>query len=254
MLNKRSRIICFSLASIICSAFGQNYEIKILRLKDALDLAHSNLPDTFSETYDNNIKSAYYCWIYNHNRFKVLNEKKLLYKDFMVISGLHFKSGEIDLLKKSLAEIEYFKIESQYSDARHDLLISENNLKKLLYTSDSIIPENDSLTKYYPEDIKTGKYAQDIMIDNYEDFAAQNDYQGLKLLLEKYDKQLEYYEEILLFAQQLIKTTRLKYISEDIEYFHYINIISRALDFKVEYLETLNLFNQTALKIEMYTD
>ncbi len=254
MLNKGFKIICFSLTFLICNVFGQDNQINILNLKDALALAHRNLPDTVSDTYDYNIKSAYYYWIYNHNRFKVLNEKKLLYKDFMVISGLQFKSGEINLLKKSLAEIEYFKIESQYSDGRHDLLISENNLKKLLYTSDSIIPENDSLQKYYLPEKKTDKPPQDIINDNYEDFAAQNDYRSLKLLLEKYDKQLEYYEEILSFAQQLIKTTRLKYNSEDIEYFHYINIISRALDFKIEYLNTLNLYNQTALKIEMYID
>lgn len=254
MLNTRFKIIFFALTLLICYASGQDNEIKKLRLKDALDLAHKNLPDTLSEAYDNNIKSAYYYWIYNYNRFKVLKEKKLLYKDFMVISGLHFKSGEINLMKKSLAEIEYFKVESQYSNAQNDFLISENNLKEFLYTDDKILPGNDSLGKYYLPDNILSMFLQDSSINNYEDFAAQNDYQNLGLLLEKYDIQLEYYEEILSLAQKLILTARLRYNSEDIEYFHYINIISSALDFKLEYLKTLNLYNQTALKIEMYID
>lgn len=252
MLNIKLKIAYFALTVLISGAYGQDKEIKILSLNNALELAHKNLPDSVSEAHDNNIKSAYFYWIYNHNRFKVLKEKKLLYKDFMVISGLHFKSGEINLIKKSLAEIEYFKIESQYSDAKNDLLISENNLKRLLYTVDSILPENDSLEKY-PFDIKkTSKSAQDTSFITYEDFTAQNDYHNLRLLLEKYIKQLEYYEEILSLSLKLIMATRLRYSNEDIEYFHYINIISRALDFKLEYLNTLNLYNQTALRIEKY--
>jgi hypothetical protein len=254
MLNKISEIILFSSIVLICNSSVGAQEIILSGLKEALDLAHKNLPDSISDRYDYNVKSAYYNWIYNHNRIKVLNERKFLYKDYIKISELHFKSGEINLINKTLAESEYLKFESQYSDAQYDLFISENKLKRFLYTDDNILPENDSLRKYYlPENI-IGESLKDSIIRNYSDFAVRNDYFNLVFLLKKYNKQLMYHEKLLSLAQQLIAATRLRYDNEDIEYFQYIKIINDAIDLKLEYLKTLNLYNQTLLKIEMYNN
>ena len=254
MLNTIYKTICFFSIVLISTVSVRAQEIMLLELPDALDLAHKNLPDSISDRYDYNIKSAYFKWIYNHNRFKIFNEKKALYKDFMIISDLHFKSGEINLISKALAETEYLKFESQYSDAQHELVISKNNLKKLLFIVNDILLENDSLGKYYlPDDIMEESF-KDTSIQSYADFAGRFNYLNLMLLLKKYDKQLIYHEKLLSLAQQLIVTTRLRYDNEDIEYFQYIKIINNAIDFKLEYLKTLNLYNQTALKIEKYNN
>ena len=254
MLNTIYKIIYCSSIILICSGSVRTQEIIVLGLSDALELAHKNMPDSTTDNYDYNIKSAYNNWIYNHNRFNIFNEKKALFKDFMIISDLHFKSGEINLIDKALAETVYLKVELQYSGAENDLLISENNLKKLLYIHNNILPENDSLGKYYLPASIMGESLKDSIIGNYADFAVRIDYINLMLLLRRYDKQLIYYEKILALAQQLIAATRLRYENEDIEFFHYISIISNAIDLKLEYLKTLNLYNQTALKIEMYNN
>jgi outer membrane protein TolC len=252
MLNRISSSIYFSLLILLCSASAKSNEIIVLGLKDALELAHLNQPDSISDNYDYNIRSAYLKWIYDHNRLKILSEKRLLYTDFMIISDLHFKSGEIGIIKKSLTETGYLKVETQYSDAQYDLLISENNLKKLLYTSNDILPESDSLVKYYLPSGFTQVSQKDSIFGLYSDFRARLNYLNLALLLEKYDKQLLYYEKIYSLAQQLISATKLRYDSEDIEYFDYINITGNAIDLKLEYLKVLYLYNQAALKIEIY--
>ncbi len=254
MLNTISKIIYYLSMVLISAASVRAQEIMLIGLADALDFAHKNLPDSTSDRYDYNIKSAYFKWIYDHSRFKIFNEKKVLYKDFMIISDLHFKSGEINLISKALAETEYLKFESQYSDAHHDLLISKNNLKKLLFISDDILPENDSLEKYCLLNDIVEESLQDSIIENYGNFAARINYLTLVLLLRKYDKQLIYHEKLLSLAQQLIAASRLRYDNEDIEYFQCIKIISKAIDAKLEYLKTLNLYNQAALKIEMYNN
>jgi hypothetical protein len=254
MLNTVLNTVYFFSIILICNASLRNNGVIILSLADALDLAHENLPDSVSDRYEYSIKSAYYSWLYNYNKIKFLNEKKDLLKDYMTVSELHFKSGEINLTTKALADAKYLKFESQYSEAEYNLLISGNNLKKLLYINSDIIPENDSLDKYYVQENVREESVQDSIIENYIDFSAQYDYLNLVLLLKKYDRQLIYYKKIFSLAQQLIAKTGLRYDNEDIEYFHYINIISNAIDLKLEYLRTLDLYNQTALKIEMYNN
>ncbi len=252
MLNTIYRIICIFLMVLISVSSVRTQEIVLSGIADVLAMAHKNLPDSTSDTYNYNIKSAYFKWIYDHNRFRVFNEKKVLYKDFMIISDLHFKSGETNLISKALAETEFLRFESQYSDAEFDLMVSENNLKKLLFTVNDIMTEYDNLEKYCLSEDIVNVAIQDSIVHNYRDFAVRHNYLNLVLLLRKYDQQLVYQEKILSLAKQLIISTRSRYDNEDMEYFQYIKIVSNAIDFKLEYLKTLNLYNQTALKIEMY--
>jgi hypothetical protein len=254
MLNTVLKSVYFFSIILLCNASLRNNGVIVLSLADALDLAHEKLPDSISDRYEYSIKSAYYYWLYNYNRFKFLNEKKVLLKDYMAVYELHFKSGEINLTTKVLAEAKYLNFESQYSEAEYNLLISENNLKKLIYINSDIIPESDSLDKYYLQENVRDESMQDSIIENYIDFSAQHDYLNLVLLLKKYDSQLIYYKKIFALAQQLTAKTGLRYDNEDIEYFHYINIISNAIDLKLEYLRTLDLYNQAALRIEMYNN
>ena len=269
MLNTIIKILIFSLALFICGtsvsvspenkgteiliqAPAQDKGTIIMGLADALDIANKNFHDTLSDVYESNIKSEYYTWIYNHNRLKVLNEKQALISDYIAIAELHYKSGETDITGKALAETGYFKFESQYTDAGNDVLISENNLRKLLFINSDIKPADDSLGKYYLPADKIEILDNDSIVDDYSDFLLQKDYINLKLLLKKYDDQLTYYGKILALAQRLADAARLRHKNEDIEYFDYIELISGTIDLRLEYLKALNSYNQAALKIEFY--
>jgi hypothetical protein len=252
MLNMILKVFYFSLILTFLAGPAEGEETKIIGLADALALAAKNLHDTISDVYAVSIKSEYYTWIYNHNRLKVLDEKKVLYSDLMAIAELHYKSGEMDIQGKAGAEIEYLKVELQYSDARNDIFISENNLIKLLFTGSDIQPESDSLGKYYLEPGRMEMPESDSLTNDYSGFLLQGEYTNLKLLLKKYDDQLAYYGKIYGLSRCLIDAARLRYENEDIEYLDYTGLVNAAIDLKLKYLETLNLYNQAALKIELY--
>ncbi len=252
MLNTILKVFHFSLTLIFLGGPAEGEDAKIIGLADAMALAGKNLHDTISDDYAVSIKSEYYTWIYNHNRLKVLDEKKALYSDLMAISELRYKSGETDITGRAGAEIEYLKAELQYSDARNDIFVSENNLRKLLFTSSDIQPESDSLGKYNLPQGRMEMAESDSLTNNYSGFLMQREYANLKLLLKKYDDQLVYYGKIYSLSQCLIDAARLRYENEDIEYFDYTGLVNGAIDLKLKYLETLNLYNQAALKIELY--
>jgi hypothetical protein len=252
MLNTILKVFYFSLILIFLGGPAEGEETKIIGLADALALAGKNLNDTISDVYAVSIKSEYYTWIYNHNRLKVLDEKKALYSDLMAIAELHYKSGDTDIAGRAGAEIEYLKAELQYSDAGNDIFISENNLKKLLFTGSDIQPESDSLGKYYLPPGMMEMPESDSLTNDYPDFLLQREYANLRLLLKKYDDQLVYYGKVYSLSQCLIDAARSRYENEDIEYFDYTGLVNGAIDLKLKYLEALNLYNQAALKIELY--
>ena len=253
MLNTLQKIIIFSLAISINSVYGQSDEIKRLSIKDALDLSAENIPGSTSKFHENEIKCAYYNWIYYINRLKILTEKKALYNDLIKISGLKFKAGEINLAEKALAELKYLKIELQSVETQYNLLISENDLKRILLIPDDLLPVNDSLIRYdLPSDINSYSVPDTLNIYDSGNYMLHKNYDNLKIKLIKYDEQITFYKKVLKFNQQTISAIKLRYKGEDIEYSDYINIINEVLNLKLEYLMTLNLYNQTALKIESY--
>jgi len=267
MLNTILKVFCYVLALIYCRALAADKGdeiiklsaagdggIRVIRLADALDEANINFHDTISDVYACSIKSEYYTWIYNHSRLKVLDEKRTLYSDLLAISELHYKSGESALISKALAETEYLKVESQYSDAGNDVLVSENNLRKLLFINDDIQPGSDSLEKYYLPPGITEIEESDSITGDYADFILLREYVNLMLLLNKYEGRLVYYGKIMNITQRLVDAVRLKYESEDIEYYDYVDLMSGAIDLRLKYLKALNSYNQAALKIELYVN
>jgi hypothetical protein len=252
MLNTIMKILCFYLGMSCLGALAQDRYERVISLREAMDLAAANMNDTISDVYAADIKSEYYRWIYGHNKLKVLDEKRALCGLLMENSQLHWELGETDAAGRVLPHIDYLEAESQYADAGYDIRISENNLKKLLFTGDSLIPESDSLVKYFSVARGAENFTADSASGDYREFIKQRERAGLELLLKKYEDQLAYYEKILALSKQLVEVAGDRYKNEDIEYSAYAGMVGRTLNLKLEYLKILNLYNQAAISKELY--
>jgi cobalt-zinc-cadmium resistance protein CzcA len=87
----------------------------------------------------------------------------------------------------------------------------------------------------------------------YQKFNIEKDIENLQLQLSKYSRQLRYYNEnALKQADVLISTAKLQFEKENIEYYEYIQNISTALKIKLDYLQTFDNYNQTAIQLGFY--
>jgi len=105
--------------------------------------------------------------------------------------------------------------------------------------------------------ISQAKIDRDIAENNlaFQETFVENEIENLLFDLNKYFKQIVYYHEYALVqADELIKTTGLLYEKEEIDYFGYIQGISEGLQLKLNFLETINNYNQTAIQLELYAD
>ena len=105
--------------------------------------------------------------------------------------------------------------------------------------------------------IKQAKINSDIALNNleYQKFNIEKEVENLLFELNKHFKQIIFYKDhALLQAEQLIYTSKIQYEKEEIDYFEYIQGISTGLKLKMNYLETLNNYNQTAIQLEYYAN
>ena len=106
-------------------------------------------------------------------------------------------------------------------------------------------------------EIKKAKAERDIALNTLEHqkFVIEKDIENLLYDLNKYFKQIEFFKKYALVqADELIKTASIQYDKEEIEYTEFINGISTGLNLKMEYLETINNYNQTAIQLEIYAN
>lgn len=100
------------------------------------------------------------------------------------------------------------------------------------------------------------KIQSEIDYNNYVQSANNSriDIENLLLELNKHFLKIRHYQNYAVPSANLqIRTAVVKYNNEDIEYPVYIQEIEEAFDVKREYLTELNQYNQTALKLELYT-
>ncbi|HYX09276.1 MAG TPA: TolC family protein, partial [Bacteroidales bacterium] len=89
----------------------------------------------------------------------------------------------------------------------------------------------------------------------YQQFNINKEIENLLTELNKYYNQISYYEQdALVQADLLIKTATTQFEKESIEYFEYIQSIATAIQIKLDYLNVLNNYNQTAVQLEFYTN
>lgn len=94
------------------------------------------------------VKLAYNQWIYTHHYLNLLEQLKRKYDDVLRLTELHYNEGAFDLLQKTRFETEYARIRSNYLEAQDEILLAENELKKLLYIDADFVPETEELIIY----------------------------------------------------------------------------------------------------------
>lgn len=88
---------------------------------------------------------------------------------------------------------------------------------------------------------------------DYQLFAIKKTIENLILELDKTFKKLLYFDQYALIqADQISETASLQLEKEEIEYIEYACQIARSISIKMEYLETLNQYNQFAIQLEFY--
>jgi cobalt-zinc-cadmium resistance protein CzcA len=88
---------------------------------------------------------------------------------------------------------------------------------------------------------------------------AQLDFERSKLALdirqqelqnefEKNKRGVEYYKtEGIQYAEQIIATAQKSYANGDMSYWVYISFLNQAIDIKKQYVEAVNMYNQSAI-------
>jgi cobalt-zinc-cadmium resistance protein CzcA len=104
--------------------------------------------------------------------------------------------------------------------------------------------------------IKAAEYNMKAAEADYE-LMQRNLYGQYNQLLQqymKYSNSLAYYEKNVLPQADLILTNAYKtYVSGDIDYVEYTTAINTALTMRTDYLNILNLYNQSVIDIEFVT-
>ncbi|SHJ35070.1 CusA/CzcA family heavy metal efflux RND transporter [Pseudozobellia thermophila] len=104
--------------------------------------------------------------------------------------------------------------------------------------------------------IKASKIASKIAVAEFEEYGIRLEARLMQLQseLDKYEQALVYYdEEGTLLSQEILKTASGSFKNGEIDFYQYILSLENAYQIRLEYLDNLNGYNQTALKINYLT-
>ncbi len=269
------------------------------------------------------VMSVYSNWLLYQEQLELIITIDSIYKDFLSAAESRFASGDINGLEMIMAETKAASIMNVYQGIHTDLLMSENDLKILMNSSDDLSPSEKEMIRLeinvgdsvslannpYISYIRQYSEMQSAVVKNESsqylpDFSIgyfnqsidhATGFDGVQLgmsfplwfwsrsgkvkaaqiardkaenhldaeirratlevdnhfrQLEKFIYILNYYEERALRQANLILDHSLKAFSEgNISYIEYANAASDAFDIKMEYLEAINNYNQTVIRI-----
>jgi len=104
--------------------------------------------------------------------------------------------------------------------------------------------------------IKASKIAQEIVEEQAEDYKIRLNTKQTQLLsqLRKYEEALFYYEEEgKTLSEEIFKTAKFSYKNGEIDFFQYILSLENAFGILLTYMDNLNSYNQTIIKINHLT-
>ena len=100
--------------------------------------------------------------------------------------------------------------------------------------------------------VKAAQIGTEIARAEEENYRAllQSHYQRLMAEVQKYDASLKQYSENgKMLAEEILKHAQKAYASGEIDYFQYIQSLDNAISLKLDYLDNLQLYNQTVLEL-----
>ena len=84
--------------------------------------------------------------------------------------------------------------------------------------------------------------------------ALENKRETLSLELSKYQKMLDYFdEEGKVLSTEIFNTAKVSFENGEINFFQYLQSIENALEIMLEYMDTLNDYNQAAVQLKYIT-
>lgn len=104
--------------------------------------------------------------------------------------------------------------------------------------------------------IKASNIAEEIVKEESKNYEIQlnQKYNVLKAKLYQYEKELDYYEnEGSELSKEIIKTANGSFKNGEIDFYQYILSLENAYEIQLNYLENLNNYNQTVIKLNYLT-
>jgi hypothetical protein len=229
---------------------GQSLPAKKLTLAEALSAAlknNSRNTDSGRKSLLADVEIAYFKQVYQISRLKILHQEAELFHDIERIAQLRYESGDIDLLERSTMMNRILEIKTEISMLNDDITISGNRLRLLLITRDELVPADSSLILYAIH--KDASFSKPDSVRLPADYEREN----LELELNKIFKKILYFQQVALVrADVLDKVSRIRFEKEEIDYTEFVQHADEAFRIRLEYLQTLNNYNQIAIQLELY--
>ncbi|OZV70635.1 CusA/CzcA family heavy metal efflux RND transporter [Winogradskyella aurantia] len=100
--------------------------------------------------------------------------------------------------------------------------------------------------------VKAAKLAEEALVEERQDYEVQlrAKYKGLLEKLKQYEEAIDYYNtQGQSLSKEILKTANRTYKEGEIDFFQYIQSIETAKQIQLEYLDNLNLYNQTVIEL-----
>ncbi len=225
--------------------------MKRISLEDALTVAEKNNSllknDIDPGMFQIRIKKTYYDLVYQVNRLRILREQAELSRDLERVADLKYKTGEIDQLEKSEMVSRLAEIKTAVAVTEDKVVASAIHLENLLLTRELLLPRDSILAMYVIQKEGNPPSGPGQKKD------SQDEAEILELELNQHFKRLQYFSRVALdHAHLILETNRARFEKEDIDYVEYTRNIGESFRIKLEYLVTLNEYNQTAIELEFY--
>jgi cobalt-zinc-cadmium resistance protein CzcA len=95
----------------------------------------------------NNVKSAYYQFVYFINKRGLLYQQDTLYANLVKASTVRYRTGESTLLEKTTSETSSLEIKNRIQQNEMDIVIAQQQLKVLLHTNDAVMVADTTIVK-----------------------------------------------------------------------------------------------------------
>jgi hypothetical protein len=232
---------------------GQPSPEKKISLDDAISLAllnNSGIKDEHvKKVLVGNVEKTWFQLVFEKNKAYVIRQQANLMQNLGEVADLRYEAGDIDLLEKNTLISRFDEVNTSLSQMEDDMSVSRNNLKIFLLVQDELMPRDSVLGMYALN--KNGRSVSSM--DSTEQFIHERKQENLEYELNSYFKKLQYFNRVgLSKADQLLEINRAKFDNEDIDYTEYIQKADEAFLIRLDYLETLNQYNQTAIQLEFY--
>jgi outer membrane protein TolC len=229
---------------------GQTDSAKILTVEEAVDHALRNNTaiqvESDRKKLTGDVKAIWFQWLFQINEWQTLREHLDMLIDLNRVASLRYEKGDIDLLEKSWFLAKLAEIKTETAVLATDIDITGNLLRQLINSNERIVPSDSSLSIYQ---IIKGS----VNVRDPETLFSSLALENLRLELDKYFIRLQYYRTVGLdHAQLILKINRAKFEAEEIDYLEFIRTLAEAFNIKMEYLKTLNSYNQIAIELEHY--